>query len=154
MKTVTTPILRRFGFRDTLVWNALIASACLAVCAAFRPGWPVLAINGVLFVAGFFQSLQYTALNTIAYADIAPERMSSATSFYSTFQQLMLSMGICVSSTALGASMALSGHPVPHLGDFSVAFLVVTGISILAAPVCARMAPEAGAAMSGHGGRR
>ena len=154
MKTVTTPILRRFGFRDTLVWNALIASACLAVCAAFRPGWPVLAINGVLFVAGFFQSLQYTALNTIAYADIVPERMSSATSFYATFQQLMLSMGICVSSTALAASMALSGHPVPHLGDFSVAFLVVTGISILAAPVCARMNPAAGAAMSGHQARR
>jgi len=150
MKTVTTPILRRFGFRDTLVWNALIASACLAVCAAFRPGWPVLAINGVLFVAGFFQSLQFTALNTIAYADIVPERMSSATSFYATFQQLMLSMGICISSGLLGVSMVMTGHLIPHLSDFSVAFLGVTAISFIASPVCARLPVNAGSSMTGH----
>ena len=150
MKLATPPILRRFGFRNTLMWNSLIASAFLAVCAAFRPGWPVMAINVVLLMGGFFQSLQFTALNTIAYADIPQPRMSSATSFYATFQQLMLSMGICISSAVLALAMALSGHAGPQLSDFSVAFLVVTTISFLASPVCARLPVDAGIAMSGH----
>jgi len=150
MKMVTPRILRRFGFRTTLTWNAMIASSFLAVCATFRPGWPVLCINGVLLVGGFFQSLQFTALNTVAYADIPQGRMSAATSFYSTFQQLMLSMGICVASAVLALSILLTGHAGPQLSDFSAAFLVVTAISFLASPVCARLPADAGAEMTGH----
>jgi len=152
MKIAAPPILRRFGFRDTLMWNGVIATGFLAVCAGFRPGWPVLAINAVLLVGGFFQSLQFTALNTIAYADVPQARMSSATSFYATFQQLTLSLGICLSSAALAVSIALSGHTGPRLSDFSWAFLAVTTVSFLAAPVCARLPRNAGAAMSGHDG--
>jgi len=150
MKVVAGPILRRFGFRATLVWNGVIATSFLAVCALFRPAWPQLAINGVLLAGGFFQSLQFTAYNTVAYADIPQPRMSSATSYYATFQQLMLSMGICVSSALLALSMAVAGHPAPRLSDFTVAFLGVTCLSILASPVCARLPRDAGAAMSGH----
>ncbi len=150
MKTVTAPILRRFGFRNTLVWNGLIATCFLAVCAAFRPSWPVMCINLTLAVGGFFQSLQFTALNTVAYADIEQARMSSATSFYATFQQMMLSMGICISSGLLAFSMAMDGHVIPHLSDFSVAFLGVTVISLIASPVCARLPVNAGSAMTGH----
>jgi EmrB/QacA subfamily drug resistance transporter len=153
MKLVTTPVLRRFGFRTTLVWNSVLASFFLALCAAFRPGWPVLAINGVLLAGGFFQSLQFTALNTVAYADMTQDRMSAATSFYSTFQQLTLSAGIAISSALLALSMGLRHHPGPMLGDFSVAFLGVTAISILSAPVMAGLPRNAGAAMTGHAPR-
>jgi len=150
MKLTAPPILRRFGFRDTLVWNALIASTLLAVCAAFRPGWPLFLVNALLLVGGFFQSLQYTALNTVAYADVPQSRMSLATSLYSTCQQLMLSMGICVATLVLSTSTHFLGHSVPRLTDFSVAFLVVTAISLLASPVCAILPRDAGAAMTGH----
>jgi len=150
MKVVAGPILRRFGFRATLVWNGAIASSFLAVCALFRPSWPLLGINLILLAGGFFQSLQFTAYNTVAYADIPQARMSSATSFYATFQQLMLSMGICVSSALLALSMALAGHSAPRLSDFSVAFLGVTFLSLMASPVCARLPRDAGSAMSGH----
>jgi hypothetical protein len=76
--------------------------------------------------------------------------MSSATSFYSTFQQLMLSMGICVSSAILALAMNLTGHASPQLSDFSAAFLVVTAVSFMASPVSARLPRNAGFAMSGH----
>jgi Na+/melibiose symporter-like transporter len=154
MKMATPPILRRFGFRKTLTWNSLIASSFLAVCATFRPGWPVFCINAVLLIGGFFQSLQFTALNTVAYADIPQARMSAATSFYSTFQQLTLSLGICISSAILALAIFVTGHRGPHLSDFSIAFLVVTAISFMASPVCARMPKDAGAAMIGLGRRK
>jgi EmrB/QacA subfamily drug resistance transporter len=150
MKIVTEPILRRYGFRRTLVWNGAVATALVAACALFRPGWPMVLIYAVLLAGGFFQSLQWTALNTIAYADVPQPRMSAATSFYATFQQLTLSLGICVASAVLALSIHLYGHHGPQLPDFTVAFLVVTGISFLSSPMCARLPAEAGAAMSGH----
>ena len=59
---------------------------------------------------GFFQSLQFMAYNTIAYADVPAPRMSAATSFYTTFQQMSLTLGIAVSAAALAASRRLMGH--------------------------------------------
>jgi len=149
MKAASTPMLRRWGFRQTMVWNALIATACIATYAAFRPSWPLWGIYIVLLAGGFFQSLQFAAYNTVAYADIPRKRMSQATSFYATFQQLMLSLGICVASGALHISVALSGHDSAGLGDFSVAFLVVTGVSLLASPVCLAFPRNAGEEMRG-----
>ncbi|MDR3516751.1 MAG: MFS transporter [Azospirillaceae bacterium] len=150
MKASSVSILRWVGFRTAMIWNAVLATGFIAIDAAFRPSWPMWAIYVILLISGFFQSLQFSAYNSIAYADIPAHRMSAATSFYTTFQQVMLSLGICVSAFALQISRMVSGHPHTTLSDFSVAFLVVTGISILAAPVCALLPRDAGADMSGH----
>jgi len=120
------------------------------LCAAFRPEWPLWIIYVVLLFSGFFQSLQFSAYNTVAYADVPSERFSSATSFYTTFQQLMLSLGICVAAAALHVSVTWHGREHAQLPDFSVAFLVVTFVSLLAAPVCLLLPKNAGAEMSGH----
>ena len=150
MKASATPILRRFGFRNTLIWNSVVSSACIALYATLRPSWPEWSLYALLFCGGFFQSLIFTAYNSVAYADLPPSRMSAATSFYTTFQQLMLSMGICLSAAALHASVVLSGRQHALVGDFSVAFLTVTAISLLAAPVCARIPKNAGSDMTGY----
>jgi EmrB/QacA subfamily drug resistance transporter len=152
MKASATPILRRFGFRRALTWNSLIASALIALIAAFRPSWPMTAIYGLLLVSGFFQSLQFTAYNTLAYADIPKTRMSTAVAFYTTLQQTMLSMGICTGALVLSAALALSGRSQANLADFSLAFLVVSAISALASPVCARLPANAGDDIAGRGG--
>jgi MFS family permease len=153
MKLFAAPILRRFGFRRVLIWNQLLATLCIAACATFTRGWPLPAIFAILLAGGFFQSLQFTAYNTIAYAELRPDRMSAATSFYTVFQQLMLSMGICVAAGALALSAGLAGHHNPHLVDFRVAFLVVSVASLLCGPLCAQLPAAAGAEMSGHRGR-
>jgi hypothetical protein len=150
MKATAAPVLRWWGFRATLVWNGVLSMICIALCAAFRPDWPIWTIYTVLLLGGFFQSLQFSAYNTVAYADVPSERFSSATSFYTTFQQLMLSLGICVAAAALHASVAMSDHAHAELPDFSVAFIVVTLISLIAAPVCLLLPRNAGAEMSGH----
>ncbi|SEV89462.1 DHA2 family efflux MFS transporter permease subunit [Luteibacter sp. 329MFSha] len=153
MKATAAPVLRRWGFRATLMWNGVLSMVCVALCAAFRPDWPLWTIYTVLLLSGFFQSLQFSAYNTVAYADVPSERFSSATSFYTTFQQLMLSLGICVASAALHVSVVWNGHASAQLPDFSAAFLVVTFVSLIAAPVCALLPRNAGAEMSGHRAR-
>ncbi len=150
MKAFAPGILRRVGFRRSLIINGVIASCGYACCAAFRPGVPFTAIFVILMLCGFFMSFQFTAYNTVAYDAVPQSRMSSATGFYTTFQQLMLSVGICTAALALEGSMALRSHLHPQLDDFSAAFLVVTAISLSATIWNLRFSPGAGAEISGH----
>ena len=150
MKWLAPGVLRRFGFKTSMIVNGLIASGGYAVCGFFRPAWPIPVIFAVLAASGFFMSFQFTAYNTIAYDEIAPERMSSATSFYATFQQLMLSLGICVGAGALHLGMIVTHRATPGLGAFTLAFLVVTAISASAAFWNMRFADTAGDELSGH----
>lgn len=150
MKALAPRVLRRWGFRNSLIVSGLISSAGYATCALFRPDWPMAAIVGVLALSGFFTSFQFTGYNAIAYADVDKGRMSAATSFYATFQQLTLSLGICTAAAALELGPLLAGRASLTLADFSVAFLIVASISASAIIWNRRFAPDAGAEMSGH----
>ena len=150
MKGLARRILQRFGFRSSLVVLGLLGTLTYATCGLFRPGWPLPAVFAVLVVSGFLLSFQFTAYNTIAYDEISKDRMSAATSFYSTFQQLMLSLGICTGATALHVSMLAQGHSAPAFADFSAAFWTVTAISLTAVFVNARFDPNAGAELTGR----
>ena len=151
MKAFAPKILRRYGFRTSMVIIGIVASFGFASCALFRPGWPLPLIFAILVASGFFMSFQFTAYNTIAYDQISAARMSAATSFYTTFQQLMLSAGICVAAIVLQGTMVAGGHATPTLADFSAAFLVVTAVSLSATIWNLRFAPDAGHEISGHG---
>ena len=151
MKALAPRLLRRFGFRDALMANGVAAVLLYGLCAFFRPDWPLPLIFGVLVVCGFSMSFQFTAYNTVAYDRISPRQMSAATSFYTTFQQLMLSLGICVAALALHGSMRWRDHATPQLADFSAAFAVVVAISLAATIWNARFAADAGHEISGHG---
>ncbi len=150
MRLAAPVFLRRLGFRNVLIWIGLIATLLLAASAGFRPGWPMLAIYAVLLLNGFFQSLQFMAYNTIAYADMPRPQMSAATSFYTTFQQMSLTLGIALSAAVLAASERMFGHAQLMLSDFSVAFLVVASVSMAAPLLSTRFDRSAGAELSGH----
>jgi EmrB/QacA subfamily drug resistance transporter len=150
MKGLVAPILRRWGYRSSLSVLGVLGACCYAVCGLFRPAWPVAVIFLVLVAAGFVMSFQFTAYNTIAYDEIEPRMMSAAASFYTTFQQLTLSLGICVGAAALHASMALGGRATPGFTDFSTALWVVTAVSLCSIFANVRIPPQAGRELSGR----
>jgi EmrB/QacA subfamily drug resistance transporter len=150
MKAFAPRLLRRFGFRNSLILNGVTSSLGYAACGFSRPGWPVAVIFAILFVSGTFMSFQFTAYNTIAYDEIPRERMSAATSFYATFQQLTLSLGVCIGSASLRAAMVASGSTVPRPADFTWAFLVVSVISLASTYWNWKFAADAGSELSGH----
>ena len=150
MRLAAKRVLRSYGYRSVMTLNAASACVLTLACAAFRPGWPFWVLSAILFLGGFANALQFTSLNTIAYADMPKERMSAATSFYTTFQQLMLTLGISVAATALSVSQALRHHDGVRLDDFSSAFVTIGLISVLAIPSAYRLRADAGAELSGH----
>jgi len=150
MKPATQWMLRRFGFKPALVVNGMVCGLGLAVCAAFRPAWPIAAIYACLMTTGFLRSLQFTAYNSIAYAEVPPARMSAATTLYSAMQQVSLTVGIPISAGVLTVVRTGAGHAVPTPADFSAAFLVVAAVSFLAGPMSLILKRDAGMEMSGH----
>lgn len=154
MKPAATGALRRLGFRDTLLANAVISSVLLGMVALFRPDWPAALIFLVLLTGGFFRSLQFTAYNALAYAEIPRPRMSQATGFYATVQQVSMTLGVSVGAASLTVTMALSASAAPRITDFAVAFLVVASCSLLSLPVSLLMPRDAAQELSGHGSRR
>ena len=150
MKPVTQRALRLFGFRDTLIWNGAVSAIMLALCAAFRPSWPVVAIYAVLLGGGFLRSLQFTAYNSLAYGDVPRARMSAATSLYTTGQQLAATIGVSAGAMSLEVARGVSHSDIPTIGDFSVAFLVVATLTALASPVALFMPRNAGDDLTGR----
>ena len=150
MKPASTRALRWLGFRDTLVWNSVLSALMLGVIGLFRPGWPEMLIYALLITGGFFRSLQFTAYNALAYADIPRPQMSAATSFYATIQQVSMTLGVSAGAASLTISMRIAGHASPELGDFTVAFLVVAACAMLSTPISMLMPRHAATEVSGH----
>jgi fucose permease len=148
MKMATTTILRRLGFRNVLVFNTIISAAFLAACAAFTITTPALIMVVVLLVGGFFRSLQFTSINTLAYAEIEPARVSKATALVTVGQQLSVSAGVAIGALAVETTVALRGHAAIEAADFQPAFIAVSLISACAVFLFLRLSPDAGAELA------
>ena len=150
MKFTAQPILRHFGFRTVLTFNALIGAGFLLAMATFTAATPAWLIVAVLLVGGFFRSLQFTALNTVAYADIAHASMSQATSLAGVTQQVWAALGITFAALAVELSRALRGDSALEAADFTVGFIAVGLLGMTSALSHARLAPDAGSEISGR----
>jgi EmrB/QacA subfamily drug resistance transporter len=150
MKAIGATVLRRFGFRTILTVNALISAAFLAACASFTQTTPFAVMIGLLLIGGFFRSLQFTSINTIAYADVEPRRMSRATSLVSVAQQLSLSAGVAVGALAVEVTTRIAGHATLGAADFPPAFLLVAAISAASVLIFLRLPDDAGAELAGR----
>ena len=150
MKFTAGPILERWGFRWVLLVNTVICSAMIGVLAALSALTPALVMMTLLGVGGFFRSLQFTSLNSLTYADVPHPDMSRAASLVGVVQQLSLAAGVALAAMLLEASRGLDGRAALQALDFSRAFVVIGGLSLLPLLWFRRLAPDAGAEMSGH----
>jgi EmrB/QacA subfamily drug resistance transporter len=152
MKAVASRVLGRFGFRTVLMFNACFAGIAIAVYGLFMPGTPHWLIWCVVLFGGFFPSLQFTSLNTLAYADIPNPDIGRATSVASVIQQISLGLGVTIGGIVLQISHRLQGHPAIVWSDFWPAFLVVGLFSVCSIPVTSRLPQNAGDEVA-NGGR-
>jgi len=150
MKTLAARLIKTFGFRNIMVINALVSSVFLGACALFTATTPLLLIMIILVVGGFFRSLQFTAINTVAYADVEPAQMSRATTLVSVNQQLALSAGVAVGAFSVETTMALRHVSELSAADFAPGFLVVAVISAVSTYFFYQMPTDAGHQVSGR----
>src|ERR1700738_5634037 len=63
-------------------------------------GTPVWMIVLMAFAYGFLTSLQYTSMNTLAYADVNEREASGASTIATTVQQMAITFGVATASLA------------------------------------------------------
>jgi hypothetical protein len=98
----------------------------------------------VVLVGGVFPSLQFTGLNSLAYADIPTRDIGRATSVASVIQQVSLGLGVTIAGIVLQISHEVQGHARIVWSDFWPAFFVVGLFCVASIPVTMRMPANAG----------
>jgi EmrB/QacA subfamily drug resistance transporter len=132
MRFTAPGILRRFGFRDTLVCACITSALLTAASALFRPETSAWVMVAVLVVAGFSRSLQATAVNGMTYADLDSSQMSRGTTTSAVVQQFAQSVAICLAALLLQAILAIRGETQLSWQAVSPAFVVIAAISLIA----------------------
>ncbi|WP_407315083.1 MFS transporter [Pseudomonas sp. nanlin1] len=150
MKPMTGWVLRRYGFRNTLIGSGSVLTLCTFACATMTPDTPWAVLLPVLLVSGMARSMGFTAYSSLAFADMPKPLMASANTLFSMTQQLAFGLGIALAVIFLRASEALLGAAANDLAAYHVAFALV-GVLTLASMLDLRRLPrEAGAHVSGH----
>jgi EmrB/QacA subfamily drug resistance transporter len=148
MKPGTSTVLNRVGFKTTVLVNGCIAIATIFGCSLLTPDTPKTVIVPLLFVSGLARSMQYTALNTLAFADVPKPSMSGANTLFSMMNQMASGLGIAIAAIALRlAGLLHPGSDAATTSDFRIAFSVVAVLAIAAMVDFLRLAPDAADAL-------
>lgn len=155
MKIVTTPILRRFGYRRVLLVNGVLAAFSVAASAAINSNttWEVMVI--ILLLNGVTRSMQFTALGTVAFADIEKSQMSDANSLFNTISQVTMAAGITLGALALrlGDSLAVHIPDADAVMAYHAAFLMMGLLTFAGLLDCWRLPANAADHFVGRSGR-
>ena len=100
LKLTMPLILRRFGYRSVLIANTIALGLMIFLLSTIDAATPVWMIVAMAFTYGFLTSLQYTSMNTLAYADVNERQASGASTIASTVQQMAVSFGVAAASLA------------------------------------------------------
>src|SRR5207253_1335746 len=98
MKLISRGVMKRLGHRTVLIGNTVLLGLTMMCFTQINPGALFGVILALGFAQGFFASLQFTAMNSLVYADIDDRDASKAGSIASTAQQLSLSFGVAIGS--------------------------------------------------------
>jgi len=133
MKLISIGILRRFGFRKILIVNTLLMGATISLYAFVSSTTPMIVIVFLGLAQGFFNSLQFSSMNSMAYADIRESDSSMASTLASSMQQMSLSFGLACGS--LVTAWYLGDHPQTDQAAVTkalhLAFLTLGGMTLI-----------------------
>ena len=128
-------ILGYFGYRKLLLGNTILIGLSIAVFATVTPNTGIWVIVLQACCFGCFSSIQYTSMNTLAYADVDDKDTGMASTILSTVQQMSMSFGVATASliTAFFISDRLRSNPVELVQGLHRGFLVLGAVTILSA---------------------
>jgi EmrB/QacA subfamily drug resistance transporter len=152
LKLTMPLILKRFGYRGVLIVNTILLGVMILLFATINLDTPAWLIVVMAFTYGFLTSMQYTSMNTLAYADIGEHQTSGASTIASTVQQLAVSFGVATASLAAAVFIPdrLRATAPQLLHGIHLALLGLATLTIVSTLVFTRLRAEDGAAVSRH----
>lgn len=93
-KSYVIKILDKYGYRQTLMINTFIIGTLICLLAIPNIHTSLYWFVPIIAILGFFNSIQFTSMNTISIADLRNFQTSSGNSLLSVNQQLAIGFGI------------------------------------------------------------
>jgi len=152
MKPFTTGILRRFGFRQVMIYNGVLLGLSVIVCSALSAHISHWILAPVLVLAGATRSMHMTAMNTLAFADITPQQKSTSSTLVAVIDQSAVVMAVALSTLVLNLALMSTSGPLIGARELQIGLVCAGLLAMLAAPAYARLPRNAGAEVSGHRG--
>lgn len=139
-----------FGFRKILIGNTIIVGIVIMTLAIPSSDTNIYWYLPVLFFMGILNSIQFTALNTIALADLKEEQNSSGNSLLTVNQQLSIGFGVAVGISILQLVEQVLSNENP-LQSFRYTFVIVGVITILSSFIFRRLEKTDGDSLKSTG---
>ncbi|WP_262148880.1 MFS transporter [Chryseobacterium foetidum] len=139
-KSSVIKILNKFGYKRTLMVNTFIIGMLICFLAIPDIHTSIYWFVPVIAILGFFNSIQFTSMNTISIADLRNFQTSSGNSLISVNQQLAIGFGIAFGLIVLKIfenSTELIRHETHNA--FRYTFLTVGALTILSSLVFRRL---------------
>lgn len=102
VKAISPQLLRRFGYRRILTVNTATMGVLIGLFALLDQNTPIVVIVLMSFLVGSGNSMQFSSMNSLAFADIDARSSSMANTIASTTQQLSMSFGLACGSLLTG----------------------------------------------------
>ena len=144
-KPLFLPIIRLLGYRKFLIMNTLFAGLSIWFFASINQQTPLYVIALLTICYGFILTLQYSSMNSLAYADISQDDLSASTSIMGTLQQLAQSFGVAAGALFLRLfTLIFSENLVLTTTVFHYTFFAVGFFTMLSTFTFLRLQPEDG----------
>jgi EmrB/QacA subfamily drug resistance transporter len=150
IKPVTSPLIRRLGFRAVLIVSIAAGAVVFGLVATLSATSPLPWIAVLLVLSGIFRSIGFSAYNSLQFADIDPRHMSDANTLASTLQQLAAALGIALAAVVVRLADDQLGPSVLPAWPYRVAFLVLAGSMIWPLVGAVRLHRRAGDEVAGR----
>jgi EmrB/QacA subfamily drug resistance transporter len=150
IKPATTFLLNRFGFRVTLIGATAGLAGTIAGTGLVTSATPLVLIVAVTLLGGAARSVGATAYTALGYSDIPESEMPHANGLASTVQQLAAAFGIAAATIALRVGAPISDLLSAHAAKataYSIAFILLGLLSLVATVAAVRLHPDAGRAV-------
>lgn len=147
-KPLYLPLLRIYGYKRLLITNTFLVGLSAWTFIMINAGTPIYTIGILTFFYGFIVALQYGLMNSLAYADVAPENLSAASSIMGTIQQISQSFGVAVSALLIHFFSVIYSSSLTHnLIIFQSTFFAVGLITLLSCFIFSQLKPHDGQEM-------
>ena len=147
IKPATTPLINRFGFRPLLVTSTGCMAVMMAGLALITAATPLAVIATLALVSGAARSAALTVYNTVGLAEIDPAQMRDANTLAATTTQLASGLAIAAATVALrlGGTLGRLLHGgATGKTAYTVAFLLLAFVAVVATAQAFRLHPDAG----------
>lgn len=147
IKPLARHILCTLGYKKLLFLNTFCISLSIGLFSTISATTSLYTISFFTFLYGVFIALQFTGMNSLAYADIATEHQSSATSIMSTIQQLAVSFGVAIAALFVRLFEHINQTSLLTLSVLQHTFLLESLMTCFSAFIFMKLHPKDGEAL-------